>query len=114
MQEKRKLKRRHLIYYLRVFDENSDQLIGHLVDITTEGAMLISEEPIKANTVFQLRMVLPAGIEGNKPISFDAQSIWCHKDVNPNFYASGFQLLNPAPEDVEVIEWLIDEFGFRD
>ena len=114
MAEKRRLKRRHLIYYLRVFDESNDQLIGHLVDITTEGAMLISEESIRPNTAFQLRMVLPTGIEGSKPVAFNARSIWCHRDVNPNFYASGFELLNPAPEDLETIERLIDELGFRD
>jgi len=112
--EKRKLKRRHLIYYLRVFDESNDQLIGHLVDITTEGAMLISEESIRPNTVYQARMVLPTGIEGHKPVNFDIRSIWCHRDVNPNFYASGFELLNPAPEDLETIKRLIDEYGFRD
>ena len=114
MAEKRRLKRRHLIYYLRVFDRNDDQLIGHLTDITVEGMMLISEEPIKTNTVFQARMVLPTGIEGHKPVNFDIGSVWCHRDVNPNFYATGFQLIDISPEDVETINSLIDEFGFRD
>jgi hypothetical protein len=112
--EKRKLKRRHLIYYLRVFDKNNDQLIGHLIDITTEGVMLISEKPIKPNSDFQARMVLPTGIEGHKPVLFDARSVWCHRDVNPHFYATGFQLTGISQEDVETINRLIDKFGFRD
>ncbi len=111
---KRKLKRRHLIYYLRVFDRNSGQLIGHLVDVTTEGVMLISKHPIETNTIFKSKMVLPKGIEGSKEITFDAKSIWCKKDVNPNFYATGFQLLKSSPEDIKLLERLIDEFGFRD
>ena len=114
MLERRKLKRRHLIYYLRVFDRNNDRLVGHVVDITGEGAMLISEEPIETDTVFQSRMVLPEGIEGSREIAFDAKSVWCKKDTNPNYYATGFQLLNAAPKDVDTIERLIVDFGFRD
>ncbi len=45
---KRQLKRVHLIYYLRIFDNNSGNNIGHLVDITTQGIMMISEKPIPA------------------------------------------------------------------
>jgi hypothetical protein len=47
MQEKRKLKRRHLIYYLRVFEKNTDTLLGYLVDITPEGIMIMSESPVE-------------------------------------------------------------------
>lgn len=114
MTEKRKLKRRHLIYYLRVFDQNSNQLLGHLVDITTEGAMLISEKPIITNTLFQAKMVLPEEIEGSKDITFGANSIWCKKDVNPDYYVTGFQLQDVTDDDLEIIEQLIVEFGFRD
>ena len=41
MDERRRLKRRHLIYYLRVFNQATDQLIGHLVDLTTEGTLTV-------------------------------------------------------------------------
>lgn len=114
MHERRKLKRRHLIYYLRVFDRNNDRLIGHLVDITTEGAMLIDEDPVEINTIFQAKMVLPEKVEGSREIAFDAECVWCRKDVNPDYYAIGLQLRDISPKDVEIIEYLIDEFGFRD
>ena len=114
MPERRKLQRRHLIYYLRVFDRNTDQLIGHLVDITPEGVMLISEDSIETDIIFQLRMVLSAKIEGSRQITFAAKSIWCKKDINPDFYDTGFQLQKVEPKDIEVIKCLVDELGFRD
>ncbi len=40
------IKRRHLIYYLRVWNNKEDKVLGHVVDITTEGLMLISEQEI--------------------------------------------------------------------
>ncbi len=48
LDEKRKFRRRQIIYYLRVFDQSTDQLLGHLVNITSEGAMIISENQIYA------------------------------------------------------------------
>jgi hypothetical protein len=112
--ENRKLKRRHLIYYLRVFDRNTNQLLGHLVDITPEGAMLVSETPIPTAERFQLRMLLPAEIFGKDRLEFEAESIWSKNDINPDFYDTGFRLLDVNAEDAATISELIGEYGFRD
>ena len=96
MVEKRQLKRRHLIYYLRVFDRTTDQLIGYLVDITTGGLKLMSEEPLDINKTLQLRMELPVETSHkfiNKPVTFDAVSLRSDVDVNPQFYITGFKIL---------------------
>jgi len=82
---KRQLKRVHLIYYLRIFDSNSGINVGHLVDITTQGIMMISEEPIPVGKEFSLKMQLPGTITGREEIEFSAQSLWCKKDINPDF-----------------------------
>jgi hypothetical protein len=111
--DKRRLKRRHLIYYLRVFDQKSGQLIGHLVDITPEGLMLVSESPIENNKIFNLRMVLPAEILMKENILFEAISIWCKKDINPDFYATGFRTILANQADMDLVERLINRFGFN-
>jgi hypothetical protein len=114
MEERRRLKRRHLIYYLRVFERDSKQLIGHLVDITPEGILIISEEPKDPDLIFNFHMDLPEELIGKVGLEFEAKSMWCRKDINPDFYAIGFQLLNIAPQDIEIIGRLIEDFGFRD
>lgn len=114
MAEKRKDKRRNIIYYLRVFDRNTDQLVGQLVDITTSGMKLVSETPIESDAVFQLRMVLPEEIGQKKEIGFDVKSMWCKRDVNPNFFSIGFEFEDISTEDIKIIQNLIYEFSFRD
>ena len=114
MLEKRKLKRRHLIYYLRVFDRNTDALVGHLVDIASEGILLISERSVETDQIFQLKMVLPAEILGKEQLHFDARCVRCQKDINPDFFNIGFQLQKVARNHFLVIEQLIDDLGFRD
>ena len=112
--EKRRLKRSHLIYYLRVFSRTSNETLGHLVDITPEGAMLISEKPIPVNTHFEFRMLLPTEIFGRTHLDFDAESLWSKRDVNPDFHDTGFRLLNVSVRDTAIISRLIDDYGFRD
>lgn len=111
MEERRNLKRRHLIYYLRVFNSKTDQLIGHLVDITHKGIMLISEEPIETNAIFQLRMIFLSEIDRRKEIGFNAKSLWCKKDINPDFFDTGFQLIDVPKEDILIFEHLIRSFA---
>lgn len=113
MLEKRKLKRCHLIYYLRVFNKNTQELLGHLVDVHTEGMMLLSETPIETPANFQLQMILPEEILGTQTWNFEAQSKWCGLDANPQFYKTGFQFLYAFPHDIELIENLIEDYGFR-
>ena len=112
--QKRRLKRRHLIYYLRIYDKMSGELIGHLVNITTEGIMVISESPSRVGAEFECKMLLPAEVDGTREISFHAKSLWSRRDVNPDFYATGFQISGGDSKDFRLIKLLIDEFGFQD
>jgi len=114
MEYKRKQKRRDLIYYLIVFGEDAEQPIGHLVDITAEGMMLISEETIETDKVFRLRIVLSAEIEGSKEVTLSAKSKWCREDENPAFYNTGFKLINPSAEHIKIIEHLIQKVCFEE
>jgi hypothetical protein len=113
MSEKRKLQRRHLIYYLRVFDRETNEVLGHLINISPAGIMLMSEEPIETNKIFKLRMDLPVEISEKTEILFDAESRWSKKDVNPEFYDTGFSIINLSYQDGRLIEQLIDDYGFR-
>ena len=111
--EKRKLKRVHLIYYLRIFDSNTGVNIGHLVDITTQGIMMISEEPVPPGKDFSFTMHLPASITGRENIQFSARSLWCKKDINPDFFVSGYRIKEITHQEIKVITALINDYGFK-
>lgn len=114
MEERRKLKRRYIMFYSRVFDRKTGELLGYLADLTTEGAMLISEFPIKAGIRYRLRMDLPEDTFMKQDLSFEARSIWCKPDINPKFFVTGFQLIDLPPQDIDIIEQIIKDYGFRD
>ncbi len=113
-EEKRSQKRRNTIYYLQVFDMETGKQLGRMVDITTEGMMLINEEPTPTNVPLTCRMVLPAEILGRVNITFVATCMWCRRSVNPEFYEAGYRSIIADPGDIDAIEMLIQRFAFQD
>jgi hypothetical protein len=109
---KRKVKRIHLVYYLLVFDKKTDQLMGHVVDITTGGMKLMSKEPVAPGSVHEFRMALPDEIGSSKEIVFEAKSVWSKNNLFSDFFGTGFTFEKIADEDVVVIRELIDKFGY--
>ncbi len=109
----RQVDRWYLVYYLRVFDGMSRKILGHLVDISEQGIMLICENPVEANEDYRLRMRLPSQMRDREEIIFSATSRWCKSDVNPDFYLVGFQIHDLAPAIKEIIVRLIKDFSYN-
>jgi hypothetical protein len=111
VEETRRLKRNRCKAELILFNPNTDQAIGQIVDITIEGIQLVAEEPFETNTVCKFRMTLPVEAEGIGQISFSAQNRWCEADHNnPGFYNAGFRLRKISLRNIGILERLIEEF----
>jgi hypothetical protein len=114
MDERRNRKRVYVMFYSRIRDRRSGELVGHLVDLTPDGALVVSETPIEVGTALPLQMELPDDISTKQFLRFDAQVTWCRQDVDPSFCDMGFCLQDVPPEDVAVIQKFIDAYGFRE
>jgi hypothetical protein len=116
MQERRRLKRRTLIYYLRVLDRDSGTEIGHLVDITTDGILVMSTTPLEVGRRFRLGMQLPlpGDAPGSESVEFEAESIRSSRDVNHDFVDTAFKVTSLSERHRHHIETLIEDYGFRD
>lgn len=111
--EKRQRRRWELVFYLRIFDQSNGSLLGHVIDISEDGLMLLSEVPIELQKDYDLSLEMPSsGSNSNKKISIKARSIWQSKDTNPDLVDTGFQLIDPDMESVKTIQNLIDELQF--
>jgi hypothetical protein len=108
----RSQKRWNLVYYLRVFNADNGELLGHIVDLTTDGLMIISESCVAINQHCRLKMEVPIDNEIIKSIELEAKSLWSKKDINPHFYDTGFKLIEPSREAIKAITLLIEELAF--
>lgn len=114
MQERRKTQRRYILYYMRVYDAETRQQIGNLVDITPEGIMIVSEEDIPEGQTMRLQVEITEDVARKPSMEFTARSKWCQDDINPQMKNIGFEILDLAPDDAEIIQHIIAKYGFRD
>ncbi|MBU3916143.1 hypothetical protein KKA14_11470 [bacterium] len=109
--ESRKLERRNFIIDLEIYDRDSDQLIGDIGDITTEGLMIVSEEPVAEKKVFNLMVVAHEDIGEDIEMTFSAKSIRCQKTIHEHIYTTGFLIETLDKENFEKISNLINNYA---
>lgn len=113
MDERRKIDRRYLTFFSRVVDRNNGRLLGYLADLTTGGALLIGDIPLKIGEVFQLRVDLPEKFATQEQLDIEAKAVWSQPDIDPEFYKTGLQLVNISPKDLILLERVLSNFGSR-
>jgi len=114
MEERRKTKRRHLLYFGRVYDQNVQKLLGYLVDITGSGFMLLSEAQYPIGLTQRLKLEVTEDIGQGPYIELTAKSIWCEPDIDPTRFDTGFEIEDIKSSDKELISVIIEKYGFRD
>ena len=109
--ERRRAVRKQVRYFLTVTDQDTKEQIGLLVDLNTEGAMIIRESKLDLGKHFKIRIILPEEIDGVKSIDLIVESMWCEKDINPSFYAVGFKFKSISEKSKHLIVRLMNTFG---
>ena len=110
-EENRKLTRWRLIYHLRVFDSDTNALLGHIADVSDSGVMIVNEQPIEMGKDFNLWLEIPREDGGREKMAVQARSIWTAPDANPKFQKTGFYLKDTSEEMIAVIRLMVEEFG---
>lgn len=112
MSERRNVERREFSYYMRLVDNDTQELVGHLMDLSSGGFKLDSQKPIPPNKDFRLRMDLTSEVANKPSMVFVARSKWCQTDpLDPFVYNVGFQLINISSSDFNIINRMIEKYG---
>lgn len=114
MAEKRKLKRRHPVYYLKVVDLEANDNLGYLIDINAEGLMVAGMTSLPPEKLFNIAIHLPKEFKGEAAIYLKVKSIWSEFDPLIERTRSGFSIQEASAEELEKIRLLIENFGFKE
>lgn len=110
MQDRRKHRRGAPERYIPVVNRTSGKRIGVLANLSAEGAMLITDSPIKSGMILPCRVELPLPILDRDIISFDAECRWCRKNIDEGRWESGY-LLTMSAIDRELVAYLSLSFA---
>lgn len=112
MLDERKHPRHRPVLYLKVFKQGGDELIGHLVDISEQGLMLVTEKPFEKGQTLALAFTPPEETGAREPISFQAEVRWCRPEANPELYDVGLIVIGPSPDFHHAVQQLTAGYVF--
>ncbi len=107
MSNKRKQIRKVANIVLETSDHHTGVSLGQVVNITTEGLLLISREPIAIDTVFQMDVHLtnPIGT-----LSFGATALWSSPARQEGSFWTGFHIIDISQEVLKAIEEMVEDW----
>jgi len=112
MPERRTTPRRNFSYYMRVVEDTTQQLVGHLSDISPRGFKLDCSQAISEEKDFRLRMDLTNDVSDKPYIVFTARSKWSRPDsTDPFVHNVGFEIINISLADGQIFQRVVEKYG---
>jgi hypothetical protein len=110
--ERRKITRKNFSYYMRVIDETTGKLVGHISDISSGGFKLDSKDPVPLSKDMRLRIDQTGEISNKNYLIFVARATWCQSDaLAPGMFNVGFKIVSMAPSDYDVFLKMFNTYG---
>ena len=104
--EQRREPRIQIAEQVQVRDANSGRILGQLVNLSSEGLMLVGADCVAPGTIYQLTIPLETTPDAD-PLLLGAESLWCSDANHSGFYWSGFQIIDISPEHRQVLARIV-------
>lgn len=112
MPERRTSPRKKVNMYMRVLNDDTGEIVGHMVEVSQIGLRIEAVEPIPSNKDLYLRIELTPDLGTLPYIVFIARSKWCKMDsIQPNLFQVGFEIVEIVPEDQEIFQRIIKKYA---
>ena len=95
---------------LKVFEQETGEVLGFTENIHCEGMMLMSVRPFTSGKVINVIIEIP-GQGVNKKLALTVKCCWCATDKKSLIYNVGFHFLHASPEMKTFYETLFDGLG---
>lgn len=105
----RQLKRVELTSVVDVLERTEQKLVGRLVNVHTEGLMIIGDFPFAEDTVYKIDLKLPDDFKQCSLISLDLDCLWTRmtqEDVKTVW--SGFSIVDSSEQAQADLKTLIE------
>lgn len=96
--------------YVAVINIVTGGVVGQLVNISSSGLMLMSNNVWPENHLFQLQLQLPGAVSGQHTISLGTESLWYQQVPGVEQFWVGFQIIDITPADRAIVQELITQW----
>lgn len=112
MSERRGNERCFLRHGLRVLDADTGLPVGQVVDISTDGLMVVSETPLPPGKRLRLWLEIPHWDGTSERLLLETETRWSQTDVERRFSDNGLRLTDPDEAVVARIVEVIEDLTF--
>jgi len=97
---------------MRVLDDDTHEILGHMVEVGAIGLQLETTVPLPLQKDYYLRLELTPELADRPFIIFIARSKWCKiDDIEPNLYHVGFEIAEIMPDDKQIFLRVLAKYG---
>jgi hypothetical protein len=100
-----------LLYYLKVYNRHTREVIGQVLDITSQGFNLLCRDHIKVGDVQACVLEIPGDDYEKTAIPVDIECRWGKHDNTPGFFSSGFRFRRISLEHRGWVQKLIADYA---
>jgi len=109
---RRTQRRRTLSGSVNIVNQLDGTVLGRLVNITTEGLMLVNAKPLATDTLFQAVLELPESLNDTTHIDLGMDCLWTSPtDPDADMYWSGCHIIDISEDMFASLVVLIENFG---
>ncbi|HMB57979.1 MAG TPA: PilZ domain-containing protein [Arenimonas sp.] len=111
MNDYRRARRRKVGYNVEIVDTMTELPIGKLSNLSESGMLLILQQPLVNDALYQFRFRLPDHTGVERAIEVGAHELWADEAAAPGQAWSGFRFIDVAPTDLAYIRDWVDAPG---
>lgn len=109
-EQSRKKERVELNETIVINDVINGGVFGELINVTTEGLMVMTEKAVPTHAIYQLSLQLPSAIQGSDTIAVGADCLWCKEEEHFNRHWAGLQIIDASEQAMAQLEELINHY----
>jgi hypothetical protein len=97
--------------HVDVYDRLRDIYLGRLVNIHSEGLMLVGDVAVEEDRIYTLDLHLPVPLNGRESLQLGVDCLWVREADQEGKYWAGFAIIDLAPEAAADIHLLVEHLG---
>lgn len=110
-QEFRRAKRRKASGQIPVTDVMTDQVVGHVGNLSESGMLLLASRPLANDALYQFRFTLDCGDGQPAPIEIGAHLLWNDQASAPGQQWIGFRFIGLSDRCLRVLRAWVNRPG---
>jgi hypothetical protein len=111
MPERRTQPRKKFSLYMRVLNDDTQEILGHMVEVSSDGLKLETSGALPLEKDYYLRLELTPELADRPFIIFIARTKWCKVGFIPDLFQCGFKIEEIMPDDKEIFLNILKKFA---